>query len=254
MPGTLAATDRPAYRLPFRPLMGGVTIVERDLDELRAVLDPETAAAVIVEPIQGEGGVRVVDPEFLRGLRALTKERNVLLILDEIQCGLGRTGSFFAYEQIGIEPDMLTIAKPLANGLPIGAILVTDDVARVMQPGDHGTTFGGGPLLAHVAHHVVQRLSEPALLQHVRETGAWFGEQLQGIADRTGAVRGIRGKGLMWGMDVHEPAAAIIGRAFERGLLMVSAGEHTLRFLPPLVITQAELASGLAMLEAAMVG
>ncbi|MFN5581226.1 aspartate aminotransferase family protein [Gemmatimonas sp.] len=254
MPGTLAATDRPAYRLPFRPLMGGVTIVERDLDELRAVLDPETAAAVIVEPIQGEGGVRVVDPEFLRGLRALTKERNVLLILDEIQCGLGRTGSFFAYEQIGIEPDMLTIAKPLANGLPIGAILVTDDVARVMQPGDHGTTFGGGPLLAHVAHHVVQRLSEPALLQHVRETGAWFGEQLQGIADRTGAVRGIRGKGLMWGMDVHEPAAAIIGRAFERGLLMVSAGEHTLRFLPPLVITQAELASGLAMLEAAMLG
>ena len=254
MPGTLAATDRPAYRLPFRPLMGGVTIVERDLDELRAVLDPETAAAVIVEPIQGEGGVRVVDPDFLRGLRALTKERNVLLILDEIQCGLGRTGSFFAYEQIGIEPDMLTIAKPLANGLPIGAILVTDDVARVMQPGDHGTTFGGGPLLAHVAHHVVQRRSEPALLPHVRETGAWFGEQLQGIADRTGAVRGIRGKGLMWGMDVHEPAAAIIGRAFERGLLMVSAGEHTLRFLPPLVITQAELASGLAMLEAAMVG
>ena len=254
MPGTLAATDRPAYRLPFRPLMGGVTIVERDLDELRTVLDPETAAAVIVEPIQGEGGVRVVDPEFLRGLRALTKERNVLLILDEIQCGLGRTGSFFAYEQIGIEPDMLTIAKPLANGLPIGAILVTDEIARVMQPGDHGTTFGGGPLLAHVAHHVVQRLSEPALLQHVRETGAWFGEQLQGIADRTGAVRAIRGKGLMWGMDVHEPAAAIIGRAFDRGLLMVSAGEHTLRFLPPLVITQAELASGLEILEAAIKG
>ena len=254
LPGTLAATDRPAYRLPFRPLMGGVTIVERDLDELRVVLDAETTAAVIVEPIQGEGGVRVVDPEFLRGLRELTKERDVLLILDEIQCGLGRTGSFFAYEQLGFEPDMLTIAKPLANGLPIGAILVNEKVARTMQPGDHGTTFGGGPLLAHVAHHVVQRLSDPALLQHVREVGAWFGEQLQGIAERTGAVRAIRGKGLMWGMDVHEPAAAIIGRAFDRGLLMVSAGEHTLRFLPPLVITQAELASGLAMLEAAMVG
>lgn len=254
MPGTLAATDRPAYRLPFRPLMGGVTIVERDLDELRTVLDPETAAAVIVEPIQGEGGVRVLDPEFLRGLRALTRERNVLLILDEIQCGLGRTGSFFAYEQLGFEPDMLTIAKPLANGLPIGAILVTDQIARVMQPGDHGTTFGGGPLLAHVAHHVVQRLSDPALLAHVRETGAWFGQQLQGIADRTGAVRAIRGTGLMWGMDVHEPAAAIIGRAFEKGLLLVSAGEHTLRFLPPLVITKAELAHGLDMLETALCG
>ena len=254
LPGTLAATDRPAYRLPFRPLMGGVSIVERDLDELRTVLDTETVAAVIVEPIQGEGGVRVVDPEFLRGLRELTRERDVLLILDEIQCGLGRTGSFFAYEQLGIEPDMLTIAKPLANGLPIGAILVNEKVARTMQPGDHGTTFGGGPLLAHVAHHVVQRLSDPALLQHVREVGAWFGEQLQGIADRTGSVRAIRGKGLMWGMDVHEPAAAIIGRAFDRGLLMVSAGEHTLRFLPPLVISQAELASGLEILEAAMKG
>ena len=254
MPGTLAATDRPAYRLPFRPLMGGVTIVERDLDELRTVLDPETAAAVIVEPIQGEGGVRVLDPEFLRGLRALTRERNVLLILDEIQCGLGRTGSFFAYEQLGFAPDMLTIAKPLANGLPIGAILVNEQVARVMQPGDHGTTFGGGPLLAHVAHHVVQRLSDPALLAHVRETGAWFGQQLQGIADRTGTVRAIRGTGLMWGMDVHEPAAAIIGRAFAHGLLLVSAGEHTLRFLPPLVITKAELAQGLDMLETALRG
>jgi predicted acetylornithine/succinylornithine family transaminase len=252
MPGTLAATDRPAYRLPFRPLMGGVTIVERDLDELALALHPEKTAAVIVEPIQGEGGVRVVDPEFLRGLRALTRERNVLLILDEIQCGLGRTGTFFAHEQIGVVPDMLTIAKPLANGLPIGAILVNDAVARAMQPGDHGTTFGGGPLLAHVAHHVVQRLSDPAMLQHVRETGAWFGEQLQGIADRTGQVRAIRGKGLMWGMDVHEPAAAIIGRAFEKGLLLVSAGEHTLRFLPPLVITKAELAEGLAILESVM--
>lgn len=252
MPGTLAATDRPAYRLPFRPLMGGVTIVERDLDELRTVLDPETAAAVIVEPIQGEGGVRIVDPEFLRGLRTLTRERNVLLILDEIQCGLGRTGSVFAYEQLGFEPDMLTMAKPMAGGLPMGAILVTDAIAKTIQPGDHGTTFGGGPLLAHVANHVVRRLSEPALLAHVRETGVWFGEQLQALADRTGRVRDIRGKGLMWGMDVHEPSAAIIARAFARGLLLVGAGEHTLRFLPPLTITRDELSAGLAILEQAL--
>lgn len=253
MPGTLAATDRPAYRLPFRPLMGGVTIVERDLEELRTVLDPDTAAAVIVEPIQGEGGVRIVDPEFLRGLRALTRERNVLLILDEIQCGLGRTGSFFAYEQLGIEPDMLTLAKPLAGGLPMGAILVNEPVARTIQPGDHGTTFGGGPLLAHVAHHVVQRLADPAMLTHVQETGVWFGEQLQAMSERTGRIRAIRGKGLMWGVDVHEPAAAVIARAFAKGLLLVSAGEHTIRFLPPLVITRDELATGLAILEAALV-
>ncbi len=253
MPGTLAATDRPAYRLPFRPLMGGVTIVERDLEELKLVLNSETAAAVIVEPIQGEGGVRVVDPEFLRGLRALTKERNVLLILDEIQCGLGRTGSLFAYEQIGITPDILTLAKPLAGGLPMGAILVTNDVARTIQPGDHGTTFGGGPLLAHVAHHVVQRLADPALLAHVRETGEWFGQQLQALAERTNRIRAIRGTGLMWGVDVHESAGAIIARAFERGLLLVSAGEHTLRFLPPLVITREQLSAALEILEQALV-
>lgn len=253
MPGTLAATDRPAYRVPFRPLMGGVRIVERDLAELRAVLDPETAAAVIVEPIQGEGGVRVVDPEFLRGLRELTRERNVLLIVDEIQCGLGRTGSFFAYEQLGFEPDMLTMAKPLAGGLPMGAILVNADVASAMKPGDHGTTFGGGPLLANVAHYVVQRLADPALLRHVQEMGVWFGAQLQELSDRTGRIRAIRGKGLMWGVDVHEPAAPIIQRAFDSGLLLVSAGEHTLRFLPPLVITKEELARGLVMLEAALV-
>lgn len=254
MPGTLAATDRPAYRLPFRPLMGGVSIVERDLDELRTVLNPDTVAAVIVEPIQGEGGMRILDPVFLRELRALTRERNVLLILDEIQCGLGRTGSLFAYEELGFEPDMLTLAKPLAGGLPMGAILVTADIAETIKPGDHGTTFGGGPLVAHVAHHVVQRLSEPALLAHVQETGAWFGEQLQGIAERTGRVRAIRGKGLMWGMDIHEPAADVVGRAFEHGLLMVGAGEYTLRFLPPLVITRDELSAGLAIVEAALAG
>ena len=254
MPGTLAATDRPAYRLPFRPLMGAVRIVERDLDELRVVLNPETAAAVIVEPIQGEGGVRVVDPAFLRGLRALTRERNVLLILDEIQCGLGRTGSFFAYEQLGFEPDMLTLAKPLAAGLPMGAILVNDAVGRCIQPGDHGTTFGGGPFIAHVANHVVQRLGHPSMLAHVRETGTWFGQQLQDMADRTGRVRAIRGIGLMWGIDVHETAATVIQRAFDKGLLLVSAGEHTIRFLPPLVITREELTAGLAILEAALLG
>lgn len=252
LPGTLAATDRPGYRLPFRPLMGGVSIVERDLEELRTLLNPDTAAAVIVEPIQGEGGMRVLDPEFLRGLRALTRERNVLLILDEIQCGLGRTGSLFAYEQLGFEPDMLTLAKPLAGGLPMGAILVTDDVARTIQPGDHGTTFGGGPLLAHVAYHVVQRIADPAFLLHVQETGVWFGEQLHAMAARTGRVRAIRGTGFMWGMDIHATAADIVARAFSNGLLLVGAGEHTLRFLPPLVITREELAAGLAIVEAAL--
>jgi acetylornithine/N-succinyldiaminopimelate aminotransferase len=252
LPGTLAATDRPGYRQPFRPLMPGVQIVERDLDELRAALDPATVCAVIVEPIQGEGGVRVLDAAFLRALRALTHERDVLLILDEIQCGLGRTGHLFAYEGVGILPDMVTIAKPIANGLPMGAVLVHERVAGAMQPGDHGTTFGGGPLVAAVAEHVVQRLADPALLEHVRETGCWLHGELTALMERTCKLRAIRGMGFMWGIDTHEPAAAIIGRAFERGLLLVSAGEHTIRLLPPLIMTRAQLAEALAIFEDAL--
>lgn len=252
LPGTLAATDRPSYRLPFRPLMGGVSIVERDMMELDAALNPETAAAVIVEPIQGEGGVRVVDAGFMRELRAMTRERNVLLILDEIQCGFGRTGRLFAYEGLGIEPDMMTVAKPIAAGLPMGAILASADVANDMQPGDHGTTFGGGPFVAAVAHHVVTRLADPALLAHVTTTGAWLGDQLRAMAERTRAIRDVRGMGFMWGFDVHENAGAIVARAFEKGLLLVTAGDHTLRLLPPLVMTQAQLAEGLAIMESAI--
>ncbi len=252
LPGTLAATDRPGYRQPFGPLMPGVQIVERDLDELRAVLDPERIAAVIVEPVQGEGGVRVLDPGFLRELRALTHERDVLLILDEIQCGLGRMGHLFAYEGLDLVPDMITIAKPMANGLPIGAVLVNEPVAGAMQPGDHGTTFGGGPFVAAVAEHVVQRLGDPALLAHVRETGAWLQGELHALMQRTGKIRAIRGAGFIWGLDTHEPVAPIVARAFARGLLLVGAGEHTLRLLPPLVMTREELREGLDMLEGAL--
>src|SRR5215218_9211883 len=167
--GTLAATDRPAYRQPFRPLVPGVSIFERDLAELDAALNEETVAALIVEPVQGEGGVRVLDHGLLRELRALTASRDIALILDEIQCGLGRTGTLFAYEQAGIEPDMVTLAKPLAGGLPMGAILMTRAIADAVKPGDHGTTFGGGPFVASVALHVLERLSDPAMLRHVTE-------------------------------------------------------------------------------------
>lgn len=246
---SVAATDRPNYRMPFRPLAGGVSILERDLDDLDISLNAETTAAVILEPIQGEGGVRVLDPQFVRGVRALTSERRIALIFDEIQCGLGRTGHLFAYESLGVTPDILTLAKPIAGGLPMGAILATEDIASAMQPGDHGTTFGGGPLVASVANHVFDRLSNPEMLAHVREVGSWFGDQLRAIADRTHRVRAVRGAGLMWGIDVVEPAADIIARARESGLLLVSAGEHTLRFLPPLVATTADLGRGLEILE-----
>ena len=250
--GTLAATDRPAYRLPFRPLAGGVSVAERDLDDLATAMAGGTVAAVIAEPVQGEGGVRVLDAGYLRELRALTREMDALLILDEIQCGYGRTGSFFAYEQAGITPDIVTVAKPMAGGLPMGAILMTAEVAAAMSPGDHGTTFGGGPFVASVALHVAERLADPGLLAHVRENGAWLGEALHGVARRTGRVRAVRGVGYMWGMDTMEKAGDVVGRALEAGLLLVTAGDHTLRLLPPLVMTRDDLARGVALIESAI--
>lgn len=250
--GSLAATDRPNYRMPFRPLAGGISIVERDLDDLEVALNAETVAAVIMEPIQGEGGVRVLEREFVRRVRELTQQRQIALIFDEIQCGLGRTGRVFAYEGLQVTPDIMTLAKPLAGGLPMGAILVTESVASAMQPGDHGTTFGGGPFVATVASYVVDRLSDPALLANVRALGATLRGELENIASRTGRIRAIRGEGLMMGIDVTEPAAEVIARARDAGLLLVSAGEHTVRLLPPLVISEADLLRGLKILETAL--
>ncbi|MEO7367036.1 MAG: acetylornithine transaminase [Gemmatimonadaceae bacterium] len=246
---SLAATDRPSYRAPFRPLAGGITICERDPLELDVALDGECVAAVIVEPVQGEGGVRVVEPELLRYLRKVTEERGIALIFDEIQCGLGRLGTFHAYERIGVTPDMLTMAKPLAGGLPMGAILVAKPIAETIKPGDHGTTFGGGPLVAAVADHVVRRIADPALLATVRENGEWLGEQLAGIARRSGKVRAVRGMGYMWGVDVVELASDVVARGWDEGLLVITAGEHTLRLLPPLVIERGDLQRGLTILE-----
>jgi predicted acetylornithine/succinylornithine family transaminase len=246
---SLAATDRPSYRAPFRPLAGGVSICERDLGDLETVLDEETVAAVIVEPIQGEGGVRVLDSDFLQGLRKLTAKREIALIFDEIQCGLGRTGHLFAYENTGVVPDMLTLAKPLAGGLPMGAVLVSEEIATTIKPGDHGTTFGGGPLVAAVASHVLDRLSDPSLLRAVRENGEWLGEQLDAIARRSGKVRAIRGTGFIWGLDVVESANDIVKRGWDEGLLVLTAGDHTLRLLPPLVMDRDDLVRGVSILE-----
>jgi acetylornithine/N-succinyldiaminopimelate aminotransferase len=247
--GTLAATDRPSYRIPFRPLAPGITIVERDIEDIAIALNDETAAALILEPVQGEGGVRVLDAGFVREVRALTKERDIALIFDEIQCGLGRTGTLFAYEQFGVEPDILTLAKPLAGGLPMGAILMTEEIAATIKPGDHGTTFGGGPFVSSVANYVVGRLADPQLLRTVSDNGAWFGKQLSDIARRTGRIRAVRGVGYMWGIDVMGTAAHAVNEAFAAGLLTCSAGEYTVRLLPPLVATRDELALGLSKLE-----
>ncbi len=251
---TLAATDRPAYRAPFRPLAGGVFIAERDIEGLSALLSAETTAALAIEPVQGEGGVRVFDQGYLGELRALTRERQVALLYDEIQCGLGRTGYLFAYQRTGVAPDLLTLAKPIAGGLPMGAVLMTETIAATIQPGDHGSTFGGGPFVASVAGYVLDRIGDDAFLAQVRENGAWLGAKLRDLAEESGRIREVRGTGYIWGVDVHEPAAEVIRRSRDAGLLVVSAGEYTIRILPPLTATREDLAEGLQRFQIALGG
>src|SRR5882724_6612087 len=247
---TLAATDRPDYRKPFEPLVPGIRIVAReDWAAVDHAVSASRTAAVIVEPVQGEGGVRPVDADWLGFVRELCDSRGVAVIFDEVQCGLGRTGTLFAYEQAGVVPDILTLAKPLAGGLPMGAVLVTSAVAAALKPGDHATTFGGGPLVAGVALEVVRTIADPAFLADVRRKADWLGTRLGRLAAGAPRVREVRGRGLMWGLELAEPAAPIVAAARERGLLVVTAGPQVIRLLPPLVITVEELERGVAILE-----
>jgi predicted acetylornithine/succinylornithine family transaminase len=247
---SLAATDRPDFRRPFEPLVPGVHIVRLgDWGAVDNIISAARTAAVIIEPVQGEGGVRVVSEEWLAYLRELCDERNVALIFDEVQCGLGRTGTLFAYEQTGTAPDMLTLAKPLGGGLPMGAVLVRNEVAASLKPGDHATTFGGGPLVATVAHDVLRTIAEPEFLAAVKAKGEWMEQRLAALAKRRARVREVRGRGLMWGIELTEPAAPFVTAAREAHLLVATAGPSVLRLLPPLVISTDELERGVAILE-----
>jgi acetylornithine/succinyldiaminopimelate/putrescine aminotransferase len=249
--GSLAITDRPSYQTPFAPLMPGAHIVDMADDAaVRAVLSSARTAALFVEPIQGEGGVHVVPGERLAWLRALADDADALLVFDEVQCGLGRTGQLFAHEPSGVVPDVMTLAKPLAGGLPMGATLLSERVAQVMQPGDHATTFGGGPLVASVALEVVRRVATPAFLARVRALGARIEATVKSW--ESAGITQVRGRGLMWGIELDRPAAPVVAAALEKGLLLVTAGERVLRIVPPLVIAEDELDAGLAILKEAL--
>ncbi len=249
---SLAATDRPDYRRPFEPLLAGVQIVPLGDRAAAARAVTGATAAVIIEPLQGEGGVRLVEPEFLAFLRELCDERGAALIFDEVQCGLGRTGTLFAWEQAGVTPDVLTLAKPLAGGLPMGAVLVSDRVAAALAPGDHATTFGGGPLVATVALEVLRTIADPDFLAEVRAKGAWLGERLARLAAQAPRVRVVRGRGLMWGIELAESAAPVIAAARERRLLVLTAGPNVIRIVPPLTIGRDDLERGVAVLAEAL--
>jgi predicted acetylornithine/succinylornithine family transaminase len=238
--GSLALTPREAYQAPFRPLLPDCRIVPfNDSAAAEAAIGPRTCA-VIVEPIQGEGGVVEATPAFLATLRRLCDQHGALLIFDEIQCGIGRTGDLWAHSASGVTPDMMTLAKPLANGLPIGAILVTEAVAAAIKPGDHGSTFAGGPLVCHVAGVVLDEISRPEFLADVAAKGAILREQLARTLPES-AVVAIRGRGLMVGLELRQEVAPIIRAAAGRGLLLINAGTHVLRLVPPLIITHDQI-------------
>lgn len=249
--GALAATDRPALQEPFLPLVPGFHFASLgQIAEVRALASRERTAAIIIEPLQGEGGVQPVSPEFLAALRELCDEIGALLIFDEVQVGLGRTGTLWAYEASGVVPDLLTVAKPLAGGLPMGAVLLSGPVAAAIRPGDHATTFGGGPLVASAALAVCRRVGSPDFLASVQEKGERIQRRLNALVRERPGVREARGAGMIWGLIVEEPAAEVVARALEARLLLCPAGANVVRLLPPLTISEEDLDRGLDILSA----
>jgi acetylornithine/N-succinyldiaminopimelate aminotransferase len=232
--GALSVTPKEKYQKPFAPLLPGAVLAEfNNIDSAKAVIGPNTAG-VIVEPVQGEGGVNPATTEFLQAVRALCDEHDAVLIFDEVQCGVGRTGTLWAYEQYGVTPDIMTLAKPLAGGLPIGAVLCTEAVASAIKPGDHGSTFAGGLVVTSAAKAVLERVSQPEFLAHVQDVGDYLLERLSEI--NSPLIKEVRGKGLIAGIELTVPAAPLVKEGYKHGLLLVNAGDHVLRFVPPLIV------------------
>jgi acetylornithine/N-succinyldiaminopimelate aminotransferase len=245
--GALSATGQPAKRRAFEPLVPGIRFADaNDPDSLAAATDGATGC-ILLEPVQGEGGIRPLEPAFLATARQLADELGALLVLDEVQTGVGRTGTFFCFEQLDVRPDAVTLAKGLANGLPIGALLVADGKAGAFEPGDHGSTFGGNPVASAAAVAVCDTIDEE-LLAAVRHTGSQLADGLR----RLPAITDVRGRGLLIGADVDRPAADVVDTCRERRLLVGSAGERVLRLTPPLTIGAEEVEQALAVLGEAL--
>jgi acetylornithine aminotransferase len=238
---TLSATGQSKIHQGFEPLMEGFSFV--DFNSISAVETAITGStcAVMVEPVQGEGGVNFPAPGYLRDLKSLCKDKGLLLIFDEVQSGMGRTGSLFAYEQEGVAPDIMTLAKGLANGLPMGAMLATDEVATAFTPGSHASTFGGGPLVASAALVVVKTISEPGFLAGVVDTGAYFVSKLKELQGRYPFIKEVRGRGLMVGMELSIPGAKFVEKCLQRGAIINCTHDTVLRFVPPLIAGRSEV-------------
>lgn len=249
--GALSVTGNEHYQEPFRPLIGGVRFAEfNDIDSVKAQITDKTCA-IIMETVQGEGGIYPADPAFLKEVREICDARDILLILDEIQCGMGRTGTMFAWQQYGVQPDIMTSAKALGCGVPVGAFVLNEKVAKSsLVPGDHGTTYGGNPLACAAVNAVFGQFEKLDLLAHVNEVAAYLEEKLDELAAKHDCIKERRGKGLMQGLELTgKPVGEVITDAREKGLLVISAEHNVLRMLPPLVITKEDVDKAVEILD-----
>lgn len=246
---TITATGQEKFQQGFHPLLPGFKYAPfNDLETLAGMITERTCA-VLVEPIQAEGGIRLPAPGYFAGLRKLCDERNILLILDEVQVGMGRTGSLFAYEQEGIIPDIITMAKAMGNGFPLGATLAGEKVAAAFEPGSHASTFGGNPLGMAAARATLEILLSEGIIQECRNRGSYLMARMQELQARHKLIKEVRGRGLLVGVELNREAAVIIARAMKRGLLIASAGPNVLRFVPPLIATKQDIDQATAILD-----
>lgn len=247
--GALSVTGQEKHRKGFEPLLPDVTFVPfNDVIALRAAVDQNTCA-LILEPILGEGGIRSISPDFMRAARDLTEAHDAVLIFDEIQCGLGRTGNLFAYQQLGIKPDALAIAKPIAGGLPMGAFLVKESLADVISPGKHGTTFGGGPLACRAALEYFSILEDERLLENVKRVGGYLRKQFENLAREFSIVKEPRGVGMIQALELSIPARPIVETAIQEGLLINSTQDTVLRVLPPFILQEQHVDEAISILR-----
>ncbi len=249
---TLAAAGNKKYLAGFEPNVDGFDIVPfNDLPALKKAIGPETAA-ILIEPVQGEGGVRPVPPQFLKALRDLCDEHGLLLFLDEVQSGMGRTGKLFAHEWAGVTPDIMAVAKGLGGGFPVGACLATEKVGQCMKPGNHGSTFGGNPLAMAVGNAVMDVMLKDGFLEDVRQKANHFRQQLSMLADKhPDVIEDVRGSGMLMGLKCKKANTALVDAMRERGMLAVTAGDNVVRLLPPLTVSESEISEGIDIIDAA---
>ena len=251
--GALSVTGKEAYRAPFEPLIPGIKFATyNDLDSVKALVNEKTCG-IIVEPIQGEGGIFPATDEFLKGLREIADQNDLILIFDEIQCGMGRSGEYFAWQHSGVKPDVMTVAKALGNGVPIGAFLTSGKANTAMTPGDHGTTYGGNPLVCAAADAVLTIFERDNILENVRKVGAYLRNKLEELRTVTDHIVDIRGKGMMLGVEFDVPVNPIINNALlEQHMVLINAGTNILRVIPPLVVTEKDVDEAIDRLKKAL--